>query len=130
MDGVQANDDAPTPTPPPLLALTDDCAGTAVSFLVLDAGRQLLVWAAAGGADALGALALGAPGGQGGPARAATLLPGHGDGPSQALASRLAARLGRPVAVAWGVDGDASLAAWAEARLMRALADAGHVPAQ
>lgn len=152
--------------PPPLLAFSDDCAGLAVSFAVFDFGRQLLVWAAPEGRDEtlLGALALGAPAPS--PASAAevassssprreatatTLLRGSSaagkeDEGSVSLARRLAARLGRPVAVAWNLPGlsssssaggdgggtsadAAALHAWAERRLLAELDRAGMLPA-
>ena len=157
--------------PPPLLAFSDDCAGLAVSFAVFDFGRQLLVWAAPEGRDEtlLGALALGAPAPSSSSAAAAaaaasstcssprrdatatTLLRGSSAGRedevSVSLARRLAARLGRPVAVAWnlpslsagasssssaggGTSADAAaLHAWAERRLLAELDRAGMLPA-
>lgn len=146
--------------PPPLLAFSDDCAGLAVSFAVFDFGRQLLVWAAPEGRDEtlLGALALGAPASSSSSsssATATTLLRGGSGGSaggkeddgSVALARRLAARLGRPVAVAWnlpslsggasssmagggGTSADAAaLHAWAERRLLAELERAGMLPA-
>jgi len=151
--------------PPPLLAFSDDCAGLAVSFAVFDFGRQLLVWAAPEGRDEalLGALALGAPASSSSSsssssspssrtrATATTLLRGSGssagrdDDGSVALARRLAARFGRPVAVAWnlpslsagassalagGTSADAAaLHAWAERRLLAELDRAGMLPA-
>lgn len=150
--------------PPPLLAFSDDCSGLAVSFAVFDFGRQLLVWAApeGRGETLLGALALGAPGATTAAsvssssssssvarreATATTLLRGSSQGReddgSVALARRLAARLGRPVAVAWnlpslgsssnsggGTSADAAaLNAWAERRLLAELDRAGMLPA-
>lgn len=159
--------------PPPLLAFSDECAGLAVSFAVFDFGRQLLVWAAPEGRDGacLGSLALGAPAAQSPSssssssstrqATATTLLRGsssssssssgsgkQGEEGSVALAKRLAARLGKPVAVAWnlpslssstttgggGGGGDfpsaaaAALGVWAERRLLGELDRAGLLP--
>lgn len=133
--------DGPLPTRPPLICVADECAGTPVTLAVFDLGRQLLVWASAGGGGggggppALGSVALGAPPPRpGAPATATPLVPGAGDdAASRALASRLATRLGRPVAVAWhvggpgvGAGGDDALSAWAERRLVEELRRAGH----
>lgn len=147
--------------PPPLLAFSDECAGLAVSFAVFDFGRQLLVWAAPEGRDgaSLGSLALGAPAAASSSsssssrqATATTLLRAssssgsgkEGEEGSVALAKRLSARLGKPVAVAWnlpslssssatlGSDASpanaAALGAWAEGRLLSELDKAGLLP--
>jgi len=140
MDGTGATNPS---SPPPLICVSEECAGTKVSLAVFDLGRQLLVWgwAGAGGGGRpppLGAVALGVPG----PPRptATGLVPGAGDdGASRALAARLATRLGVPVAVAWHIGGggggggaagpDAALGAWAERRLMEEMRKAGRWPA-
>lgn len=128
------------PPRPPLICVSDECAGTPVSLAVFDLGRQLVVWASAGGnagggPPALGSVALGAPPPRpGAPAPATPLVPGAGDdAASRALAARLATRLGKPVAVAWhvgsggGGGGDDALSAWAERRLVEELRKAGHI---
>ena len=139
MDGQATS--PPASPPPPLMCVSEECAGTQVSLAVFDLGRQLLVWGWAGNSGGrpppLGSVALGVPG----PPRptASGLVPGAGDDePSRALAARLAARLGVPVAVAWHVGGgggggggggpDAALGAWAERRLVEELKRAGRWP--
>ena len=110
-------------------AFSAEALDSHVHFQVLDLGRQLYIWLGAGDQARLGNIWLAMPGRAtaGGTVPPVTgLVRGGPACQGSSLAQRLTMRMGRPVAVAWGLSGsDDALTAWAERRLLQELGNLG-----
>ncbi|CAL8471945.1 g11487 [Coccomyxa elongata] len=128
--------EVPSTQPPPTAAagagravqhcFSEEILDNTVHFQIMDLGRQLYIWVGTGAAQ-MGSLAMASPlGTQTGTGRqmppVAMLVKGANEDGSASLAQRLAARVGRPVAVAWSLPEEPpALGLVAERRLMREL---------